>query len=151
MNINKAQKIIFNELISGGIVGMYDFDESNVFITPDGTHGFVLPLNSIQLNIAKMKKITPLNLASVVKEENLCHLSKELLLQEHPKAYLRKLKNGDRNIYFNAKKMECFQNPKFYNEGNTSMIVVTEDISPIRQNSIVGVILPVRVVEEHYM
>ena len=151
MNINKAQKIIFNELISRGNVAMYDFDESNVFITPDGTYGFVLPLNSIQLNTAKMRKITPLNIASVVKEENLCHLSKELLLQEHPKAYLRKLKNGDRNIYFNSKKMECFQNPKFYNEGNTSIIVVTEDISPIRQNSIVGVILPVRVVEEQFM
>lgn len=150
MNIYKAQKIIFNELISGGRVARFDFDENNVFITPDGTYGFVLPNSSIQLNLSKMKQFDAIDLTSIVKEENLCHLSRELLLQEHPKAYLRKLKNGDRNIYFNQKKMECFQNPKFYNEKNEGLIVVTEDISATRQNSIVGVILPVRIKEDFF-
>ena len=150
MNINKAQKIIFNELISGGNVRKFDFDKDNVFITPDGKHGYVLPYASIQVNLEKIRPFKGIDILSVVREENLCHLSKELLLQEHPKAYLRKLKNGDRNIYFNQKYMECFQNPKFYNESNTGMIVVTEDISATRKNAIVGIILPVRVDERFF-
>lgn len=150
MNINKAQKIIFNELISGGKVRRFDFDEDNVFITPDGHHGFVLPYASIQVNLEKISTFKSIDLSSIVKEENLCHLTKELLLQEHPKAYLRKLKNGDRNIYFNSKYMECFQNPKFYNESKYGSIVVTEDISPTRLNRIVGVILPMRVEESYF-
>lgn len=151
MNINKAQKIIFNELISGGHVRRFEFDTENVFITPGGQYGFVLPYASIQVNIDKISPFKGIEIASVVKEENLCHLSRELLLQEHPKAYLRKLKNGERNIYFNQKYMECFQNPKFYNESSTGVIVVTEDISATRQNKIVGVILPVRVEEKFFM
>ena len=112
MNIIKAQKIIFTELISGGHVRKFEVDKDNVFITPDGYRGFVLPYTSVQVNLDKIATLKPIDIASVVKEENLCHLTKELVLQEHPKAYLRKLKKGDTNIYFNQKYMECFQNPQ---------------------------------------
>lgn len=104
----------------------------------------------MQVNLEKIQTVKPIDIASVVKEENLCHLSKELVLQEHPKAYLRKLKKGDTNIYFNQKYMECFQNPKFYNQSITGMVVVTEDISANRKNQIVGIIMPTRVVEDHF-
>lgn len=150
MNVIKAQKIIFNELISGGHVRQFEVDKDNVFITPDGYRGFVLPYTSVQVNLDKIATLKSIDFASVVKEENLCHLTKELVLQEHPKAYLRKLKKGDLNIYFNQKYMECFQNPKFYNEKITGMIVVTEDISANRINQVVGIIMPTRVVEYHF-
>lgn len=150
MNITKVQKIIFNELISGGRVRKFEVDKDNVFITPDGYRGFVLPYTSIQVNLDRIATFKSIDFSSVVKEENLCHLSKELVLQEHPKAYLRKLKRGDTNIYFNQKFMECFQNPKFYNESAIGMIVVTEDISANRKNQVVGIILPTRVVEDYF-
>lgn len=150
MNITKAQKIIFDELISGGHVRKFEVDKDNVFITPDGFRGFVLPYTSIQVNLDRIATLKTIDFSSVVKEENLCHLTKELVLQEHPKAYLRKLKKGDTNIYFNQKYMECFQNPKFYNASSTGMIVVTEDISATRINQVVGIIMPTRVVEDHF-
>lgn len=150
MNITKAQKTIFNALLSGDHVRRFDFDKDNVFITPGGTHGFVLPYSTLQVNIDRIQEFKPLDLLSVVKEENRFRLTRELLLNEHPKAYLRKLTNGERNVFLNQKYMECFQNPRFYQEKPNYIVVVTEDISAARKNVIVGAILPVRVDENLY-
>lgn len=147
MNIYKAQKEIFNAMLSGERCGKYELDEKNVFITPCGFHGFVIPYSQIQINLAKIPDIKNLNIQSIVREENLCELTKEALILEHPRAYARKLKKGNEFIYFKEKLMSCFQNPKFYNAHPHQMIVVTEDISATKQNEIVGVILPIRVTD----
>jgi hypothetical protein len=148
MNITKAQKIIFNALLSGNHVRRFEFDKDNVFITPDGYRGFVLPYSTLQVNIEKIQVFKNMDLASIVKDENLLQLTREILIQEHPKAYLRKLKNEERNVFLDQKYLECFQNPKFYQEDKNRMVVLTEDISAIRKNVIVGCILPVRVCED---
>lgn len=145
MNVNKAQKEIFNAMLSGDNCRKFEIDEKNVFITPAGFHGFVIPYSQIQINLEKIPVFKGLDLQSVVKEENLCELTKEALILEYPRAYARKLKKGDEYIYFKEKYMSCFQNPRFYNANRHQMIVVTEDISATIQNKIVGVILPVRV------
>lgn len=145
MNINKAQKEIFNAMLSGERCHKYEIDEKSVFITPNGFQGYVIPYSQIQINLAKIPDMKDLNLQSVVKEENRCELTKEAYILEHPKAYCRKLKRGNEYIYFKEKCMSCFQNPKFYNVHPHQMIVVTEDYSTNRGNEIVGVILPIRV------
>ena len=150
MNIIKAQKIIFNALLSGCHVRKYEFDKDNVFITPDCYHGYILPYSSLQVNIDRIPVMKNLDAESVVTEENCCRLSRELVLQEHPKEYLRKLKKGDQSIYFNQKLMDCFQNPKFYCKDPHQMIVITEDISANRKNAVVGIIMPTRVEEDYF-
>lgn len=150
MNINKAQKEIFNAMLSGMHVKKFEVDSDSVFITPEGCHGYVFPQTSLQINVSKLASVTAIDIGKIVVEENLCRLTKECVINEFPKEILRKLKRGDQNIYFNQKYMDCFQNPKFYSEGGYGMIVVTEDISPIRLNAIVGVIMPKRVNEESY-
>lgn len=147
MNIYKAQKEIFNAMLSGEHCGKYEIDEQNVFITPCGFHGFVIPYSQIQINLTKIRDMKNLDIQSIVREENLCELTKEALILEHPRIYARKLKKGDECIYFNEKLMRCFQNPKFYNAHPHQIIVVTEDISATKQNAIVGVILPTRVTD----
>lgn len=150
MNINKAQKEIFNAMLSGAHVRKFEIDSDSVFITPDGIYGYVFPQTSLQINISRIASVKDLDLGKVVRDENLCRLTKECVVNEFPKEFLRKLKRGDQNIYFNQKYLGCFQNPKFYSEGSYGMIVVTEDISPNRLNHIVGVIMPKRVNEESY-
>lgn len=150
MNITKAQKTIFNALLSGDRVRRFEVDKDNVFITPNGCYGFVIPYSVLQVNIEKIGEFKAIDLASIVKEENRFQLTREILLQEHPKAYLRKLKNGERNVFLDQKYMECFQNPKFYQKEKDAIVVVTEDISATRINAVVGCILPVRVNEDLY-
>lgn len=150
MNINKAQKEIFNAMLSGKHVRKFEIDSDSVFITPDGFYGYVFPQTSLQINIGRIASVKSLDIGKIVTDENLCHLTKECVVNEFPKEILRKLRRGDQNIYFNQKYMDCFQNPKFYSEGSLGMIVVTEDISPIRLNTIVGAIMPKRVNEEAY-
>lgn len=147
MNCNNAQKEIFNAMLKGEGCHKYELDEKNVFITPDGFHGYVIPYSQIQINLLKIPDCKDLNLQAIVTEENLCKLTKEALILEHPRVIARKLKRGDECIYFKEKFMSCFQNPKFYNKHPHQMIVVTEDISAMRKNEIVGVILPIRVAD----
>lgn len=148
MNIIKAQKEIFNAMLSGCNCHKYELDEKSVFITPEGYNGYVIPYSQIQINLEKIPDMKDLCLQSIVREDNLCELTKEALILEHPRGYARKLKKGNEYIYFKEKYLGCFQNPKFYNAHPCQIIVVTEDISATRKNEIVGVILPIRVADE---
>lgn len=152
MNINKAQREIFNAMLVGRNVHKYEFDENRVFITPSGYHGFVIPYSQAQINLDKIPTMKDIQLQSIVTEENLCKLSKEILLDERRgrKTYLRKLKNEKFVAYFDEKLMQCFQNPKFYATSPRSSIVVTEDVSATRLNEIVGVILPMKVCDDEF-
>lgn len=145
MNIIKAQKEIFNAMLSGENCHKYELDEKSVFITPNGYLGYVIPYSQIQINLEKIPDMKDLCVQSVVKEENLCKLTKEAVILDHPRGYARKLIKGNECIYFKEKHMSCFQNPKFYNAHPHQMIVITEDISATRKNEIVGVILPMRI------
>lgn len=148
MNIIKAQKEIFNAMLSGCNCHKYELDEKSVFITPEGYNGYVIPYSQIQINLEKIPDMKDLGLQSIVREDNLCELTKEALILEHPRGYARKLKKGNEYIYFKEKYLGCFQNPKFYNAHPRQIIVVTEDISATRKNEIVGVILPIYVADE---
>ena len=152
MNINKAQRELFNAMLAGRNLRRFELGENRVFITPDGYHGFVLSYSQIQINLDKIETMKAFPFQSIITEENLCKLSKEILLDERRgrKRYLRKLKNEKFIAYFDDKYMQCFQNPKFYSTSPTSTIVVTEDISATRKNEMVGVIIPVRIVEEDF-
>lgn len=150
MNIIKAQKEIFNAMLSGNRVRKFQFDENSVFITATGFNGYVIPYSQVQVNLEKIANFKSLELQSIVKEENLCKLTNEAVIGQFPRRILRKLIRGDESIYFDEKLASCFQNPKFYNVDKHQMIVVTEDISATRQNEIVGVILPSRVDEKYF-
>ena len=150
MNTTKAQKEIFNAMLKHNRVAKFEVDERSVFITPDGFHGFVIPLADIQVNLEKLKSMHKIDLQAIVHEDNLCKLSNECVIDGRPgrKEYFRKLKNDKFNVYISEKFLSCFQNPKFYATSSTSSVVVTEDIFANRGNAIVGLICPVRILEE---
>lgn len=140
MNVIKAQKEIFQSMLKGNTVRKFKMNENEVFITPTGYHGFVIPYSSIQINLEKIRECAPLNFADVVAEENLFHMTNELLLVGFPKRYLRKLTNGTRDVYVNEKFLECFQNANFYNKEKYGFVVVTEK-TQTEENKIVGSIM----------
>lgn len=150
MNTVKAQKEIFNAMLKRNRVAQFEVDEHSVFITPDGHHGFVIPYTDIQVNLSKLRSMNKINLCDTVTEDNLCKLSRGIVLDEHRgrRKYLRKLKNDKFVVYVSEEFLQCFQNPKFYATSSTSSVVVTEDISATMQNAVVGLICPVRVCEE---
>ena len=150
MNTIKAQKEIFNAMLKHNRVAKFEVDERSVFITPDGYHGFVIPLADIQVNLEKLKNMHKIDLQAIVHEKNLCKLSMECVRDERcgRNEYYRKLKNDKFNVYISEKFLSCFQNPKFYATSSSSSVVVTEDITGKMLNQIVGLICPVRISEE---
>lgn len=149
MNINKAQKDIFNHLLNGDSVRKFDVDENNLFVTPTGYYGFVIPITSLQVNPDKIPEMKQkLDIKSVVCEENLCKLTDECKLLFHPrKTYAIKLTHGSGNVFVNESYLQYFQNPKFYYNEKSMLLVVTEKMRTGQEN-IVGVICPIRVQEK---
>ena len=114
MNFTKAQKEIVNELLRGRRVGGFNIDEKTVLVSPDGYKAYIFPVASVIFSLDKIKNITPIPVAEIVKDENELRLT-----------------------------LECFQNPQFFQEENKlSTIVVTEKSNG--KNIPVGIVLPVR-------
>ena len=116
MNYIKAQKDVFNKLVSGNRgMGRFSVDEHNILISPDGYMGYIFPLSSLDLRILDRSTTA------------------------------RRLKGKDKNTFVNIKFLEHFQNPRFFQEAsNLGLIVVTECFSAKDRDVPVGVIRPIR-------
>lgn len=147
MNYAKAQKEIVTELLKGGKGGKFRVDENNILVSPNGFMAYIFPLTSIVFNLEKIREITAFPVCEIVKPENELTLTPDLRLDaEFSKKAFRRLKGKGKNVFVNAKFLECFQNPKFFQaESNLSPIVVTERFSSKDEcGTPVGIILPIR-------
>lgn len=144
MNFTKAQKEIVNELLHGRCVAGFNIDEKTVLISPDGYKAYIFPVASVIFSLDKVKKITPIPVAEIVKDENELRLTPDFrLLDSFRKTMVRRLKGNGKNVFVNMKFLECFQNPQFFQgENKISTIVVTEKSNG--KNIPVGIVLPVR-------
>lgn len=153
MNFAKAQKEIVSELLKGSrSMGRFNLDENNMLISPDGYKGYIIPVSAIVFNLEKIKEIDPFPISDIIKEENELKLTPDLRIQDHYRVgMIRRLKGNGKNTYVNAKYLDCFQNPRFYQDkSNVGRIVVTEAVvigghgSQTRIDRPVGIIMPVR-------
>lgn len=144
MNFTKAQKEIVNELLHGRRVGGFNIDEKTVLVSPDGYKAYIFPVASVIFSLDKIKNITPIPVAEIVKDENELRLTPDFrLLDSFRNRMVRRLKGNGKNVFVNVKFLECFQNPQFFQEENKlSTIVVTEKSNG--KNIPVGIVLPVR-------
>lgn len=144
MNFTKAQKEIVNELLHGRRVGGFNIDEKTVLVSPDGYKAYIFPVASVIFSLDKIKNITPIPVAEIVKDENELRLTPDFrLLDSLRNKMVRRLKGNGKNVFVNMKFLECFQNPQFFQEENKlSTIVVTEKSNG--KNIPVGIVLPVR-------
>lgn len=144
MNFTKAQKEIVNELLHGRRVSGFNIDEKTVLVSPDGYKAYIFPVASVIFSLDKIKNITPIPVAEIVKDENELRLTPDFrLLDSFRNKMVRRLKGNGKNVFVNMKFLECFQNPQFFQEENKlSTIVVTEKSNG--KNIPVGIVLPVR-------
>lgn len=148
MNYIKAQKEIFAALCSRNNVARFNVDENNILVTPDGFRAYIFPASTIVFNLDKIREIKAFPVGELIKPENELKLTPDLrIVDNYGRRMVRRLKGNGKNVYINPKFLDCFQNPKFYQEGASSLttIVVTEKIGMSKFPEVpVGIILPIR-------
>lgn len=140
MKIDKAYKLIFNEIIKPkDYQRRFDIDEDNIFITPNSFYGFVFAKKDLPFNLEMIKQANKnLDLLSVVKPENRFKRTNNfVLLDKH--GTINVLKNDNRKIYVNQKYLQYFEDyAEFYQEKDLNIVVAVEN------GQVVGAIMPIR-------
>ena len=149
MNIAKAQKAIFNELLKGNFrMRRFAIDEHYVSITPDGYMAYIFPASTVYFRLERIEEMPPVPVFEIIKPENELKLLPDLRLDERRHMMYRRLYKPGKNVFVNVKFLECFQNPKFYQAENPhSSIIVTESIgrgTKTTGETPVGLVLPIR-------
>lgn len=142
MNFTKAQKHIATALLSGKKCGRFNVDDNNILVTPDGFMGYIFPASTIVFDLEKCKEIPAFPITEIIKDENELKLLPDLRLDERNRRTYRRLHGNGKNVFVNVKFLECWQNPRFFQEAENKhgIIVVAEDRACIP----VGIILPIR-------
>lgn len=152
MNYIKAQENIFKALIRGMRVAKFDVDDSHVLITPDSFQGWIFPNDILMINLEKIPQFNPLEIASIITPANKLQCTLDFRLASSRSKYLlRKLSNGKKIVWVKDKYLQIFQNLEFYQylDMPYKYIVVTEKVR--EKETPVGVVLPMRIYDEHDM
>lgn len=150
MNYIKAQQEVFKSLIRGDRVVRFDLDENYTFITNDGFKGWFFPNDVLMVNVEKISPLKPLEVASLISPENELELTLDLKLSsKYSTELLRKLHGVGKDVFVREKFLQYFQNAKYYQHLDKPLghIVVTETVRGNERP--VGIILPVRINNEH--
>lgn len=138
MNIKKAQKDVFNQILNGAKAGFFHVDENNVLVSADGYIGYIFPAEKIRFSLDVLREITPFPIAELIKLENRMAPTENYRTTQYGMCRWMKHANGNYVLVQN-KFLSCFPGAEFYSEGRPiSMIVVAEGGAPV------GVILPIR-------
>lgn len=147
MFYNKAQKEIFNAMLSEKMrAGKMAIENDKFLISSNGFVGWVFPQDILQINVEKLRDIPALSLDGFITTENMLEATKDFVLaNERTKLMVRRYKRGRTSVFINPKLLEYFQNPTLYQkDAPLGVIVVTERNSKSCDESIVGIVMPVR-------
>lgn len=150
MNYEKAQQEVFKALISGQRVCKFDIDAGHTFITPDGFRGWSFPNDVLMVNVEKITQFKGLEIDSLVKPENELKITLDFKLSSvRSKELLRKFESKTKYVYVKESFLKYFQNARYYQAFDNPIghIVVTELVKGTECP--VGVVLPVRIYDEH--
>lgn len=156
MFYNKAQREVFNAMLSENTkVGKLAMENDKVLISTNGYVGWIFPQDVLQINIEKLRDIPAITIDGFITTENKLEATKDFILaDERKKIMVRRYKKGRTSVFINPKLLEYFQNPTLYQkDAPIGIIVVTEKNSKSFDESVVGVVMPVRNSgswEEHY-
>lgn len=141
MNFIKAQKEIFNNIVSGDRVCGYWIDDDRFFVTGDAFHGFVFPKETIAFDVKKVNGIKKVLDLEDIKPENECVETNNFKLVCGKMMRLFNHRSG-RPVFVNVNFLKHFQNAKYYQPDENKAVWVVEEI---RGKSFpVGVVLPIR-------
>lgn len=138
MNIKKAQKDVFKQILDGAKAGFFYVDENNVLVSANGYMGYIFPTKKIRFSLDGLREITPFPVAELIKLENRMAPTENYRTAQHGMCRWMKHANGNYVLVQN-KFLSCFPDAEFYSEGRPiSMIVAAEAEAPV------GIILPIR-------
>lgn len=138
MNIKKAQKDVFNQILNGSKAAFFHVDEDNLLVSPDGYMGYIFPSTQIRFSLDGLKGVAPFPIRELVKQENRIAPTENYRKTSHGMCRWMKHANGNYVLVQN-KFLSCFTGAEFYSEGRPiSMIVATEGKVPV------GIIFPIR-------
>lgn len=148
MNYRKAQKEIFDMLSRGERVCYYPVGEEKICVTPDGYKAYIIPLDIVTFNCAKLQEMKAIEIDGAVKPENELKMTDDLKRAHagYRDILCARLKAPGKNVFVNVKYLECFQSPKFYQEKDerNKRIVVTERNPKGGGETPVAIVLPIR-------
>lgn len=151
MNINKAQKEIFDSILKKErdctvrVCGFYLDDFKRYAITGDGYHGFIFKIDQIAFNIDKVQSMSNLlHIDEIFKEENKLTETRLLYSDRYRQNLLAAVfrRNDGKKTYINRALLTCFENASFYQEKENGLVLVEE------LGEIVGFVLPICHVDE---
>lgn len=150
MNINKAQKEIFDSILKKErdetvrVCGFWIDGGERFAVTGDGCHGFVFKKDQIAFNVEKVSIVGDfLHIDEIFKKENKLTETRFLYSEKYPRNATSKIfrRNG-KKTYINRSFLTCFESASFYQKEENQTVLVEEN------GEIVGVVLPIRHVEE---
>lgn len=131
MNIKKAQKDVFKQILDGAKAGFFCVDENNVLVSANGYMGYIFPTKKIRFSLDGLREITPFPVAELIKLENRMAPTENYRTTQHGMCRWMKHANGNYVLVQN-KFLSCFPDAEFYSEGRPiSMIVAAEAEAPV--------------------
>lgn len=146
MNINKAQKEIFDSILKKErdatvrVCGFWLDGFERFAVTGDGFHGFIFKREQIAFNVAKVQICNDfLHIDEVFKKENKLTETRLLYSERLQRNVTSKIfrRNG-KKTYINRSFLTCFESASFYQEKENRTVLVEE------YGEIVGFALPIR-------
>lgn len=95
MNIKKAQKDVFNQILNGAKAGFFHVDKNNVLVSAGGYMGYIFPTKKIRFSLDGLREITPFPIAELVKPENRMAPTENYRTTQHGMCRWMKHTNGN--------------------------------------------------------
>lgn len=152
MNYIKAQRELFNEMVTGGSIVGFEMDGDRVCVTPDGFKAYIFPIEMIAFNLSKMKNMNAMPVHELIIPENQIELTpifRADITGIGRKTMFHLMRGPEKNVWVNEKYLSCFDDHndvKFFQDKENSLghIVVTEYIRSLDKDMPVGIVLPIR-------
>ena len=108
MNIKKAQKDVFKQILDGAKAGFFYVDENNVLVSANGYMGYIFPTKKIRFSLDGLREITPFPVAELIKLENRMAPTENYRTAQHRMCRWMKHANGN----FLSKTVNCNANQR---------------------------------------
>lgn len=149
MNILKIQQDVLKAMLADPqSVKTYNFGivKDYTFLTVSGTVGWVVPTNSLRVNISGAQLCMDMALQEIIEDVNELVGTDEYRIQGTARRYIRK-DDPFEDVYVDTGLLKYFDKPKLYQQGGhySNPIAVTEDIYGTGEFFLVGVVFPIKV------
>lgn len=153
MNVAKIQQELLKAMVvDPSKVRHIILNNGNVFLTVDGTVGWILPFDQLRINLEGTQIASNLfeQAERIINIDNQLKATDEYRLGGCARRYHRTDMLDDVEVYIDTAKLKFFDHPTVYQDPRyPSILYVTEDLYGNGDPVWVGIVCPVKVKEEN--